>query len=605
MTPAILITQCLQNDFVKPLSAQNGAAPLPNLLHVGVEESRRLMGENPAEGPVAQLVRWANQLEASQLKLIHIRDWHEAGDPGQAEHFRQFGVHCVAGSEGANFVFETVGGRPESIVNATGLNDFLGTTLTAELEAYRNQSVRVGLAGVWTEAKISFLAYELRTRYPAWELAVCSALTAGSSRAAHFIALEQMQRLLGVRVFSSLGEFTCYLAGGTGAAVPLPCSNDLPRIVSDDTIPNLPKIPPSDVKLLRYLFRDCSEISLRVLDGGFSGNMVAAVRSIDRYGHQQAPHVLKIGAQEAIGRERTAFERIEAVLGNNAPRVVDFADVDGRGALKYRYASMGGGSATSFQKMYMKGAPLEKVERVLRVVFEEQLGRFYAAATKECSNLLEYYWFSPSLAPRVAELVKSNYGDGGDADTLRFPGNRTTQNVARFYTKLATRPAKRSEVYFSFIHGDLNGANIIVDSQENVWLIDFFHTHRGHVLKDLLKMENDLFYIFTPLQTETDLDEALRITDALMTVTDLQAPLPDAAEIGLVSPQFVRAWQTLRILRSFYPTVLREQRDPQQALIAQLRYAGHTLAFDEPSALQRKWALYTACRCAELIGARA
>ena len=53
-------------------------------------------------------------------------------------------------------------------------------------------------------------------------------------------------------------------------------------------------------KLLRYLFRDCKQISLRVLDGGFSGNMVAAVSSIDRYGHKQSPHVVKIGAQEAI-----------------------------------------------------------------------------------------------------------------------------------------------------------------------------------------------------------------------------------------------------------------------------------------------------------------
>jgi len=596
---AILITQCLQNDFVKPLAAQAGPAPLPNLLHVGVEESRRLMGENPAEGPVAQLIRWANSIEAAQLKLVHIRDWHAAGDPEQAEHFRQFGAHCVADSDGAEFVFETKGGRPESIVNASGLNDFQGTSLAAELESYRSQNVRVGLAGVWTEAKISFLAYELRTRYPAWELAVCSALTAGSSRAAHFIALEQMQRLLGVRVFSSVGEFTCYLTSGAGASVPLPCSNDQPRIVSENTITGLPKISPADTKLLRYLFRDCSEIALRVLDGGFSGNMVAAVRSTDRYGHQQAPHVLKIGAQEAIGRERTAFERIEAVLGNNAPRIVDFADVEGRGALKYRYASMGGGSATSFQKMYMKGAPLEKVERILRIVFDEQLGRFYAAATKECSNLLDYYWFSPSLAPRVAELVKAVHGT--DGTTIAFPGKRSVTNVARFYEGLATRPPQRKEVYFSFIHGDLNGANVIVDSQENVWLIDFFHTHRGHVLKDLLKMENDLFYIFTPVQNETDLDEALRITDALMKVTDLQAPLPDAAAVGLVSPQFVRAWQTLKVLRSIYPTVLREQRDVEQALIAQLRYAGHTLAFDEPNDWQRKWALYTACRCGEKL----
>jgi hypothetical protein len=37
----VLITQCLQNDFVKPLAPYT---PLPNLLHVGHDEARRLMG---------------------------------------------------------------------------------------------------------------------------------------------------------------------------------------------------------------------------------------------------------------------------------------------------------------------------------------------------------------------------------------------------------------------------------------------------------------------------------------------------------------------------------------------------------------------------------
>ena len=47
----VLITQCLQNDFVKPLAPYT---PLPNLLHVGHDEARRLMGDDPAEGPVAR-----------------------------------------------------------------------------------------------------------------------------------------------------------------------------------------------------------------------------------------------------------------------------------------------------------------------------------------------------------------------------------------------------------------------------------------------------------------------------------------------------------------------------------------------------------------------
>jgi hypothetical protein len=46
----VLITQCLQRDFVDPIGPHD---PLPNLLHVGYSEANRLMGTNrqPARSP--------------------------------------------------------------------------------------------------------------------------------------------------------------------------------------------------------------------------------------------------------------------------------------------------------------------------------------------------------------------------------------------------------------------------------------------------------------------------------------------------------------------------------------------------------------------------
>ena len=53
MTKSILITQCLQRDFVEPIEA---AEPLPNKLHVG--QDVYLKTELPAPvGPIADLVR--------------------------------------------------------------------------------------------------------------------------------------------------------------------------------------------------------------------------------------------------------------------------------------------------------------------------------------------------------------------------------------------------------------------------------------------------------------------------------------------------------------------------------------------------------------------
>ncbi|MBI3298369.1 MAG: isochorismatase family protein [Elusimicrobia bacterium] len=602
MTPSLLITQCLQNDFVQRVGRYE---PLPNLLHVGAEESRRLLGEDPKDGPLARVMRWAYALPDERLRIVHIRDWHDAADPAQASHLAQFGRHCLKDTPGAAFAFPEPGaqGKDIRLVDTLTLNDFTGTSLAATLEPFKGSRAKVGLLGVWTDAKISFLAYELRTRYPDLDLAVCSALCASSSRAQHFIALDQLQRLLGVKVFPSLGGFQAFL---TGEAAPEPAV--------DATRPALDlepgaKLAAADVTLLRYLFRDSVSARLRRLDGGFSGNVVMGSESVDAHGHAQAPCVVKIGPVELIGRERAAFERIESVLGNSAPRLADFADFGERGGLKYRYAAMGGGGSSTFQKRYAAGLSPAKTKRFLDEVFRDQLGRLYQAAAREKCSLLEYYQFDPAVAARVKPRIESVLGGKADKPVLSLPGGLKTPDPVGFYADELPRIlplAASGSATMAFIHGDLNGANIVIDGHDNVWLIDFFHTHRGHVLKDLIKLENDLLYIFTPLGSDAALREAAKITDALLAVADLAKPLPSASAIGLRRKELVRAWGTVRMLRSYYPSLLGFDRDPLQGWIGALRYAAHTLSFDESDARQKLWALYAmgrlGARVAERLG---
>jgi protein-tyrosine phosphatase len=595
---AILFTQCLQNDFVKPIGRYD---PIPNRLHIGYSEARRLVGADPAEGPLGRMMEWASQVPAQALAIIHIRDWHEADDPHQRNHLQQFGHHCLAGSEGAELVFSEPGGsnRPLAEIRSQGLNDFIGTNLAEVLAPFAGRPVKAGIVGVWTEAKVSFLAYELRSRFPDMELAVCSALTASSSRAHHFIALDQLERVLGVEVFTAVGDFMEHLAAGTARTFsPAAVKQRHPVISNQDEV----ALGEVDEALLRYLFRSCKELQLKVLDGGYSGNVVVGTESIDLYGHVEVPHVVKIGPRQPIGQERAAFERIEQVLGNCAPGVADFADLEDRGAIKYRYASMGGAFSSTFQKLYMQGIPQPQVERILHTVFAEQLGRLYAAARRERLDLLDYYEFDRKWAPGVRRRVEDLLGAPATGESLELAPGVEVPNLCLFYERdLGELPRLQGSPYLSFVHGDLNGANIVIDGSDNVWLIDFFHTHRGHVLRDLIKLENDLLYIFTPVSGSDDLQDAFRLTDLLLALEDLAQPLPEVAGSGLHGPQFQRALATIRYLRSFYPGLIHADRDPLQLWIAMLRYAAHTIGFGEPSRQQRRWALYTACRCAGRI----
>ena len=164
---------------------------------------------------------------------------------------------------------------------------------------------------------------------------------------------------------------------------------------------------------------------------------------------------------------------------------------------------------------------------VVRSAFEDVLGPLYAAAQYERMPLFEYYEFSPTLGPSVRERQRPRGRRRPGA--LRVPGGFSLPNVCGFYESFLTSRSLPAHDYHyvSYIHGDLNAANILVDARHNVWVIDYFHAGPGHVLKDLAKFENDLLYLLTPIDDESQLAEAVAVIRALREVADLKAPLPD------------------------------------------------------------------------------
>jgi len=599
----VLITQCLQRDFVDPIGPHD---PLPNLLHVGYSEADRLLGPEPPTGALAQLIDWARGLAADAIDLIHIRDWHDPDDPAQREHLERFGAHCIQGSSGARLILgmdeRAMAAANERIVDSLTLNDLEGTDLAQQLERIRHthgdEPLRVGVVGVWTEAKVSFLLYDLKTRLGIDELATCSALTASASRAQHFNALAQLEKILGVRCFDSPAEFADWLRPGAELALPHHPLGFEPRIEGADLAAAL---SPSDRAIIAHLFRDSTQVDLEPISGGYSEALVWRAASQDALGHRQAPAVVKLGPNRTIAQERVAFEQVEAVLGNNAPSVRGFADLGDRAGLKYAYAAMGHGQVRTLQAMFSAKAAPHRVISVVRSAFEDVLGPLYAAARYERMPLFEHYQFSPELGPAVRNSVAAVTPDSGQK-VLDFPGGMSLPNVSGFYEDfLARHPLPAQDYhYVSYVHGDLNAANILVDANHNVWVIDFFHAGPGHVLKDLAKFENDLLYLLTPIEDGSQLLEALAITRALRSVADLQADLPDRPD-EVRSPQFVRAWQVLQVLRRIGGQLCHEDRDPLQLQVALLRYAVHTLSFPEPSPLQKQSALAAACTLADQI----
>lgn len=592
MKPAILITQCLQNDFVKVIGQHD---PLPNKLHIGYDEVVRLFGDRPDEGMLLSLMKWAYEQPSSELRIINIRDWHDPEDRVQKKHLEQFGIHCVKNTNGAEFVFERYR-KPDNevIINASGLNDFVETGLEAVLAPYKGQPMRVGIIGVWTEAKVSYLCYDIASRFPSFDIAVCSGLTASSSTHMHYVALDQLKKILNVKIYPSVTEFANFLADERTS---LPLGKDEQVAFASFHFDEGHSISKDDMELLSYLFRNSQEVHFKVLDGGFSGNVVMKATATDIHGHEELPTVIKIGDRNLIAKERDSFEKVQDVLGNNAPSIVGYLENESRAAIKYRYASMFDEKVTTFQQFYGESNDQHAINGFLDIVFKKQLGRFYKAATLEQVDLLSYYDFSSKYAGSVERKVEDLIGAfDATGETINVEG-KECYNLAKFYKQDLDNLeiTVTQSHYMAYLHGDLNGANIIIDARDNVWLIDFFHTHRGHVLKDLIKLENDVTYIFMKINSKEEFEEACGLIDVLLDTHDLWEELPNHT---FRNPQLQKAYNTIKHLRSYYPELVQLDRTPYQLLVGLMRYSVHTLSFDECNEWQRKLALYASCNLA-------
>ena len=535
---------------------------------------------------------------------LHIRDWHDPADPSTRAHLRHFGDHCLRGTPGAEFIAPL---RPLAeagrIVDSAILSDFAGTDLEARLRSIvGDEPTRAAVIGVWTDFKVQYLVYELVARFGFDDVAVCGALTASRSRTHHRQALEHMAASLGVAVIDSLPEFLGWLGLGASPGVSL-----RGRSVPELRLPEGVALDEEERRLVLYLFRDCREVTLKPLSGGFSGSRVFATESLDRGGKREVPFVVKIDTHPRIAQERVAVESVENLLGAASPRLQEYVDLETKGAIKYHFATMHAGGVRTLQKAFAAAATPAEVERLFVGVIERVLSRLSQSPQLDRLPLFRYYGYRPEYAAstlaRATALAESE-----DGATLRIAGLREPfPHPRRLYERLAPLLGgeEPAEVACAWIHGDLNLANVLLDAAGNVWLIDYFWTRVGHALQDVAKLENDLKFILTPLPGDAALERAVAWERLLQTQHNLVTPLPPLPEGLAADPGISKAHAAIRGLRGFGARLLREAglaaAPVREYRIAQLRYSAHTLSFDECDARQKRFALASTCLLSDVL----
>ena len=165
--------------------------------------------------------------------------------------------------------------------------------------------------------------------------------------------------------------------------------------------------------------------------------------------------------------------------------------------------------------------------------------------------------------------TRNPYGDGGlqsslqkaaadtvgemaaAASTLNIAGvefNNVLQGLLKNAGLLQKLHQTQVPYLTTFVHGDLHGHNIMVDSNNNAFVIDFGKSSVGSPLEDLIYLETS----FLMHHYEYDDEDFVQMVSLVHTLADNLLPAvltPTAPPPALASPRIVAFWEVIRSMR--------------------------------------------------------
>ena len=406
--------------------------------------------------------------------------------------------------------------------------------------------------------------------------------------------------------------------------------------------------------LLEKMFEGHERVRVRKLHGGFSGSLVLQTESLDAQDHLLEASVIKVDQLQAVKDERERMNGIR--LGANAPRVIDMLELDDGSLAALRIELCGAcwslpgidqpkAHIETFKQLFERSSEAAgPVLNAVSEVFAIMHGPTCAESTEGGTTLVEHYDLAKRVRKNVLQrkqeldrkLQKTDASIKADTEKLY----NEIEDLDAFAT--TTLPSLAGRDYFSdllaalpsaagsgkpvrdffgafvemlarderpqmpwrqgTVHGDLNGANVLIDLQNVVWIIDFAFTGTAHVLKDLAKLENTILFEYAELKNQDDFACALEMTERLASSTHLTMAPPLPPPSLAKSPHLGKVWDVIARLRKlaahFATSASNDDRavDATQLHVPRLRYALDTISFRETKPLNRLWALISAMR---------
>jgi ADP-ribose pyrophosphatase len=245
----------------------------------------------------------------------------------------------------------------------------------------------------------------------------------------------------------------------------------------------------------------------------------------------------------------------------------------------------------------MEGRPETLQDSFESAEDEHSTGQFMRRLDKALDLIAEKLHRNTRVASWVAPYRRFDLHTQQQLDWLRENAGHIMNYIKRSKIKESPLPPESLEKMLRLIalneegiesetclaHGDLNLKNVICDEGDNIWFIDWTHNGQHPVETDFAKIENDIKFVMSRQFENDDLPRLRRFEEYLL---DNRVPaeanrLPKSLKFVKWDLRFRKILDAVRRTRQVCFSLKNDQSDWVIYRIALLKYALHTLSFDE------------------------
>jgi ActR/RegA family two-component response regulator len=261
--------------------------------------------------------------------------------------------------------------------------------------------------------------------------------------------------------------------------------------------------------VLAHLFPEADYLRLeKVNSGATSSGFSTAPRPrsvvLRVYEDDLQPVIVKMARANKVTKEVDRFKKhIKGrLVGNYIPVMVDHAALWDIGGIKLSYVD----SIEETFGRFMFTQPIEKIKQSLEDFFTHTWSDHYKKAKEETNvslfslycNVWDRDWYKRAHNFPMPDPIKTMDETLWHKEYIRDPIawlNKIAQNEG---SKLD--PSLVEKTYIAVTHGDLHTDNLLVDSTQHGWVVDFERCGEGHVLQDFIELEFDVITRMTGMK---------------------------------------------------------------------------------------------------------